>query len=129
MVEGDVEGTESFFFGKRADDFVCDDVDDFDTCEGAVDDKVARFVENNVCLGERRCGEWGGSGRGGGRRGEVRLNGDAAAEFKVRDFGGDRGSLLHRGEGGDGFIIGAVQAGGREVEYANLPVRVGEGGE
>lgn len=50
MVEGNVEGAESFFFGKRTDNSVSDNVDDFDACEGAVDDKVTRFIEDDICL-------------------------------------------------------------------------------
>lgn len=50
LVEGEVEGTDNFFPSKEADDSVCDDVDNLDTRKRAVDNEMARLVEDHICL-------------------------------------------------------------------------------
>ena len=48
MVDSEVYGTKVIIFAEDPADFVGGCIYDFDSNEGAIDDKVARFVENDV---------------------------------------------------------------------------------
>ena len=80
LVEGEIQGAEGFGGGVGLDDAVGEGVEDLDAEQGAVEDEVARFVEDDVGFAALRWIV------------EVAFDGEPAAEVEVVEF-------LQRGAG------------------------------
>ena len=115
LVESQVEGAKGLQGAVELDDAIRERVQDFDAQEGAVQDEIRGFVEQDVDFGTCR------------RVVEVALHRETAGE--LGGFEGLKGGagLLHVRDGGDGFIVGAMELSGRKVEDADFAVREGEG--